>query len=87
MSDAVTRLQEELSQCKNSIHSLSEKMTVVKATTTFGQANVQTPSVFFQAEKACIPNRPSLESTRQPGMADEVVGSPGGSTIPGEIKN
>lgn len=37
MSDAATRLQDELSHCKTIIHSVSVEITSAKAATTFGQ--------------------------------------------------
>lgn len=44
VSDVMVHLQEELSQCKNMLHTLSEEISF-KATTTFGHASVQTHSV------------------------------------------
>lgn len=88
MSGAVAHLQEGLSHCRNTIHSLSEELTASKVTTTITPASGQSSSEGLQGEKPLlISQRPRLQSTVHPGMADVNFGSPGGSTIHGEVKN
>lgn len=87
MSETITQLQEELSHCKETIHTLSQKITTAKVTTTFGHASVQTNSEGILEEKPQhIVNRPRLQSTIRPCMSEYNFGSPGESIIHGELK-
>ncbi|KAI3377210.1 hypothetical protein L3Q82_009122, partial [Scortum barcoo] len=81
----LTHLQEELSHCKITMHTLSEEILASKVTTTFGQT---TPSEALQGEKpSLISNRPRLQSTVQPGMPEDHFESPSESTIREELKS